>query len=207
MAAVLATRYRTLKSEGNANNEIGLPLTVLRMGPEHEAAVLEMGMYVGGEIAALAEIAMPRIGVVTSVLGVHLSRIGSIDAVEKAKGELVEALPADGVAVLNADDERVRRMSARTAARTITYGFAPEADVSARDVVSAGADGMRFTLVGGRRLDRRFDARARTPWGPERPRGGGRRARGRHRPRGDRRRARESAGRPTTAIAWCETAS
>jgi UDP-N-acetylmuramoyl-tripeptide--D-alanyl-D-alanine ligase len=71
-ATVLSARYRTLKSEGNANNEIGLPLTVLRMGPEHEAAVLEMGMYVGGEISALAEIARPRIGVVTAVLGVHL---------------------------------------------------------------------------------------------------------------------------------------
>jgi UDP-N-acetylmuramoyl-tripeptide--D-alanyl-D-alanine ligase len=147
VAAVLSRRYRTLKSEGNANNEIGLPLTILRMGPDHEAAVLEMGMYVGGEIATLARIAQPRIGVVTAVLGVHLSRIGTIDAVERAKGELVEALPADGVAILNADDPRVRRMSARTAARSMTYGFDPSADVSAANIVSAGPDGMRFTLV------------------------------------------------------------
>jgi UDP-N-acetylmuramoyl-tripeptide--D-alanyl-D-alanine ligase len=146
IAAVLSQRFNTLKSEGNANNEIGLPLTVLRMGPEHQAAVLEMGMYVGGEIATLAEIARPKIGVVTAVLGVHLSRIGSIDAVEKAKGELIEALPIDGVAVLNADDERVRRMAARTHARCITYGFDPQADVSARKVTSAGPDGMRFVL-------------------------------------------------------------
>jgi UDP-N-acetylmuramoyl-tripeptide--D-alanyl-D-alanine ligase len=147
VAAVLAERFVTLKSEGNANNEIGLPLTVLRMGPEHEAAVLEMGMYVGGEIAQLAAIARPGIGVVTAVREVHLSRIGSIGAVERAKAELVEALPADGTAILNADDARAAGMRARTAARTITYGFAPEADVRAQDVASAGLDGMRFTLI------------------------------------------------------------
>jgi UDP-N-acetylmuramoyl-tripeptide--D-alanyl-D-alanine ligase len=147
VAAVLGRRYTTLKSEGNANNEIGLPLTVLRMGPEHEAAVLEMGMYVGGEIARLAAIARPRIGVVTTVREVHLSRIGSIEAVERAKAELVEALPADGMAILNADDVRVAGMRERTAARTTTYGFAPEADVRAEDVASDGLDGMRFSLI------------------------------------------------------------
>ncbi len=147
IAAVLSQRFVTLKSEGNANNEVGLPLTVMRMGPEHEAAVLEMGMYVGGEIAQLAEIARPHIGVVTAVREVHLSRIGSIDAVERAKGELVEALPADGVAILNADDERVVRMRSRTRARAVTYGFSREADVRAEDVESAGLYGMVFTLV------------------------------------------------------------
>jgi len=148
IAAVLAERFVTLKSEGNANNEIGLPLTVLRMGPEHEAAVLEMGMYVGGEIAQLAAIAQPRIGVVTAVREVHLARIGSIGAVERAKAELVEALPADGTAILNADDARAAGMRARTTARTITYGFSQDADVRAQDVASAGLDGMRFTLIG-----------------------------------------------------------
>ena len=125
---------RTLKSEGNQNNEIGLPLTVLRIAEEHEAAALEMGMYVGGEIAQLAAIAQPRIGVVTAVHGVHLSRIGTLDAIEKAKGELIEALPSNGTAVLNADDERVRRMASRTRARNITYGFGPDADVRAEDI-------------------------------------------------------------------------
>jgi UDP-N-acetylmuramoyl-tripeptide--D-alanyl-D-alanine ligase len=149
IAAVLANRFETLKNEGNQNNEIGLPLTVLRMGPEHEAAVLEMGMYVGGEIADLARIGRPRIGVVTAVQPVHLSRIGSIDAIEKAKGELVEALPPavdGGVAVLNADDERVRRMASRTAARITTYGFDQGADITAAGIESAGADGMHFEL-------------------------------------------------------------
>ena len=153
VAAVLSTDRRTLKNEGNLNNEIGLPLTILRLGPEHEAAVLEMGMYVGGEIADLARLAKPAIGVVTAVQGVHLSRIGSLDAIEAAKGELVEALPRDGVAVLNADDERVARMAARTAARPLTYGFDDGADVRAEETQSAGFAGMRFTLhatVGGR---------------------------------------------------------
>ena len=147
VAAVLSQRFETLRSEGNANNEIGLPLTLMRLRPQHEAAVLEMGMYVGGEIAQLAAIARPQIGVVTAVLEVHLSRIGSIDAVEAAKAELVEALPADGTAILNADDPRVERMRGRTAARTITYGFSPAAEVRAEDVVAAGLDGMAFRLV------------------------------------------------------------
>jgi UDP-N-acetylmuramoyl-tripeptide--D-alanyl-D-alanine ligase len=147
IATVLSSELVTLKNEGNKNNEIGLPLTVLRLRPHHQAAVLEMGMYVGGEISELARIGRPEIGVVTAVQPVHLARIGTIDAVERAKGELVEALPADGVAVLNADDERVRRMSGRTEARVITYGFAPDASIRADDVESKGPEGMRFTLV------------------------------------------------------------
>jgi UDP-N-acetylmuramoyl-tripeptide--D-alanyl-D-alanine ligase len=146
IAAVLGQSFRTLRSEGNQNNEIGLPLTLLRLGPDHRAAVLEMGMYAGGEIADLARLARPRIGVVTSVHGVHLSRMGSLAAIEKAKGELVESLPSDGVAVLNQDDRRVRRMADRTAARVLGYGLGPDADVGADDVTSAGFEGMRFTL-------------------------------------------------------------
>ncbi len=146
IATVLATSGKTLRSEGNQNNEIGVPLTLLRLGADDVNAVLEMGMYTSGEIAHLARLARPRIGVVTAVLGVHLSRIGSLDAVERAKAELVEALPADGVAVLNADDVRVRRMARRTPARAVTYGFAPDADVGAERVRSAGTAGMRFRL-------------------------------------------------------------
>ncbi|MFL5755063.1 MAG: UDP-N-acetylmuramoyl-tripeptide--D-alanyl-D-alanine ligase [Chloroflexota bacterium] len=152
IAAVLGRRFRTLKNEGNQNNEIGLPLTVLRLRETHDTAVLEMGMYVGGEIRDLAAIGRPQIGVVTAVQPVHLSRIGTIEAVERAKGELVEALPDardGGVAVLNADDERVRRMATRTAARVVTYGFADDADVRATDVESAGVAGMRFVLRAG----------------------------------------------------------
>ncbi len=106
-------------------------------------------MYVGGEIADLAAMARPSIGVVTAVQPVHLSRIGSIEAIEAAKGELLEALPAAGTAILNADDPIVRRMAARTAARPMTYGFADDADVGAEAVTSAGTAGMRFTLRAG----------------------------------------------------------
>jgi UDP-N-acetylmuramoyl-tripeptide--D-alanyl-D-alanine ligase len=154
IASVLSKRFRTLRNEGNQNNEIGLPLTLLRLRPEHQAAVLEMGMYVGGEIADLARIAQPRIGVVTAVQAVHLSRIGSLEAIEQAKGELLEALPPDGLAVLNADDPIVRRMGDRTVARSVTYGFAADADVGAEAVESLGLAGMRFVLrAAGRRRE------------------------------------------------------
>ena len=153
IATVLESRGRTLRSEGNQNNEIGLPLTLLRLGRDDVNAVLEMGMYTGGEIAELARLGQPRIGVVTAVQGVHLSRIGSIEAIENAKAELVEALPADGTAVLNGDDPRVRRMAQRTAAPSVTYGFAADADIGAERVRSAGVGGMRFVLRIGRDAD------------------------------------------------------
>ncbi len=146
IAEVLEERFEVLRNPANWNNEIGLPMTLLRLRPEHEAAVLEMGLYTTGEIALLARLARPSIGVVTAVRGVHLSRAGSIEAIEAGKRELVEALPADGWAVLNADDQRVRRMAGHTAARVRTYGFAEDADVRASKVVSLGTQGMRFTL-------------------------------------------------------------
>lgn len=150
VAGVLGGRFRTLRTEGNQNNEVGLPLTVLRLGPEHEAAVLEMGMYTGGEIRDLALIGLPGIGIVTAIQPVHLSRIGSVEAIVDAKAELLEALPATadgGVAILNVDDERVRAMASRTTARVVTYGFAADADVRAEAVEPAGFEGMRFRLV------------------------------------------------------------
>jgi UDP-N-acetylmuramoyl-tripeptide--D-alanyl-D-alanine ligase len=146
-ATVLAQRYEVLRSAGNENNEIGLPLTLLRLRPEHDAVVLEMGLYTTGEIALLAEIARPSIGVVTAVRGVHLARAGTIDAIEAGKRELVEALPPDGWAVLNADDARVAAMAGHTRARVLTYGFAADAQVRAEDVASRGAEGMGFRLV------------------------------------------------------------
>jgi UDP-N-acetylmuramoyl-tripeptide--D-alanyl-D-alanine ligase len=147
VATVLGAALPTLRNEGNLNNEIGLPLTVLRLRAEHRAAVLEMGMYVGGEIADLARIGRPEIGVVTAVEGVHLSRIGSLEAIADAKAELVEALPADGVAILNGDNTWVRAMRKRTRARALQYGFWRGADVRAVDVASAGLDGMTFRLT------------------------------------------------------------
>ena len=147
IAAVLRTTRVVLANEGNQNNEVGLPLTLLRLAPSTEAAVLEMGMYVEGDIAHLAALARPRIGVVTAVRGVHLMRAGSLAAIEREKGRLVEALPADGTAVLNADDPLVAAMRSRTPAHVVTYGFGQDADVTARDVVARGVDGMAFRLV------------------------------------------------------------
>ena len=146
IAEVLEEDFQVLRNPANWNNEIGLPMTLLRLRPEHEAAVLEMGLYTTGEIALLAGLARPSIGVVTAVRGVHLSRAGSIEAIEAGKRELVEALPSEGWAILNADDERVMRMAGHTAARVRTYGFAADADVRATNVVSLGTEGMRFTL-------------------------------------------------------------
>jgi UDP-N-acetylmuramoyl-tripeptide--D-alanyl-D-alanine ligase len=146
VADVLAERWSVLRNEGNRNNEVGLPLTLLDLGPEHGAAVLEMGLYVPGDIALLCGIARPSLGVVTAVRGVHLARAGSLDAIVAGKRELVEALPAHGVAVLNADDPLVRTMDAHTPARVLRYGFGPDADVTAHEVVALGTHGMRFTL-------------------------------------------------------------
>lgn len=145
-ARVLAQRFRTLKSAGNRNNEIGLPLTLLDLRPEHERAVLEMGMYTTGEIALLCELARPAVGVVTMIGPVHLERVGSMEGIVRAKRELVEALPADGVAVLNKDDERVMGMTAHTRARVFTYGLNRSADLWASNIHSMGLQGVRFTL-------------------------------------------------------------
>lgn len=144
--AVLSRSYRTLKSEGNYNNEIGLPLTVLNLRPHHQQMVLEMGMYALGEIALLCDIARPSIGMITIIGPVHMSRLGSLEAIVAAKQELVEALPGDGVAILNYDEPLVMGMAQHTDARVFTYGLDPQADLWADDIVSMGLDGVRFTL-------------------------------------------------------------
>ncbi|MEO6350344.1 MAG: UDP-N-acetylmuramoyl-tripeptide--D-alanyl-D-alanine ligase, partial [Candidatus Limnocylindrales bacterium] len=148
VAEVLSESWNVLRNDANENNEIGLPLTMLRLAPEHEAAVFEMGMYTPGDISVLAALARPSIGVVTAVRGTHLSRAGSIDEIERGKRELVEALPPGGTAVLNADDPRVARMAGAVPANVsvITYGFDRAADVTATEVESLGFDGMRFRL-------------------------------------------------------------
>lgn len=149
VSTVLATRYHTLSTEGNLNNEIGLPLTLLKLTRQHERAVLEMGMYDVGEIALLAEISQPKVGLITNVGPSHLERLGTIERIAQAKSELVQALPpADdgGVAILNHDDERVLPMANLTQARVLTYGLSPDADLWASDVVSAGLEGIRFVF-------------------------------------------------------------
>ena len=145
-ADVLSRTMRTLRNEGNLNSETGLPMTLLRLEPEDEVAVLEMSMYTVGEIARLAEIAQPEVGVVLAVHPAHLERAGSIERIAQAKAELPRALPKDGLAVLNADDARVAAMREMTAADVRTFGLDPRAEVRAEDVVSMGLDGTEFTL-------------------------------------------------------------
>jgi UDP-N-acetylmuramoyl-tripeptide--D-alanyl-D-alanine ligase len=143
-AAVLHQRFVTLKNQGNLNNEIGLPLTVLELNEQHQRVVLEMGMYDLGEIAQLCHIAQPHVGVVTNVGPVHLERLGTIERITQAKTELVQALPAGGVAILNADDPRVAAMASRTQARILWYGLNPTADLWADEIEGEGLDGIRF---------------------------------------------------------------
>ena len=148
IAEVLSTRYRILKSPGNLNNEIGLPLTMLRLSAGHQRAVMEMGFYVPGEIAFLCDIALPQVGVVTNVGTVHAERAGSQEAIARGKGELVQALPPapEGVAILNFDDPWVQKMEERTKARVFFYGLSPEAHLWADQVVGLGLDGIRFRM-------------------------------------------------------------
>jgi UDP-N-acetylmuramoyl-tripeptide--D-alanyl-D-alanine ligase len=150
VAGVLGSRRRVLKTEGNLNSEIGLPMSVLNgLGPGErpEVAVLEMGMYTVGDIRYLARLARPRLGVVTAVLPVHLERLGTMDRIQQAKQELVEELPAEGVAVLNADDPRVSTMAQATRARVVRYGVAEDAAVRAENIQSHGLRGVEFDLL------------------------------------------------------------
>jgi UDP-N-acetylmuramoyl-tripeptide--D-alanyl-D-alanine ligase len=147
-ADVLGQRYRTMKNPGNLNNEIGLPVSLLKITEGHERAVLEMGFYVPGEIALLCEIAQPQVGVITNISQVHLERAGTIEAIVQGKGELVESLPPapEGVAVLNYDDPLTRIMSERTRAKVFYYGLSPEADLWASDILGLGLEGVRFVM-------------------------------------------------------------
>jgi len=145
---VLSTRYRTLKSPGNLNNEIGLPMTMTRLSSGYQHAVVEMGFYVPGEIAFLCDIALPQIGVVTNIGTVHAERAGSQEAIARGKAELVQALPPapEGVAILNFDDPWVRQMEEKTKARVFFYGLSPEAHLWADKVEGLGLEGIRFRM-------------------------------------------------------------
>jgi UDP-N-acetylmuramoyl-tripeptide--D-alanyl-D-alanine ligase len=149
IAHVLSTRFRVLKSEGNFNNHFGLPLMLLKIEPEHDIAVIEMGMSHTGEIAALAKIAQPEIGVVTNVAPVHLEFFDSLAGIARAKYELVQALPATGVAVLNADDGYVSQFGRDFRGKVVLYGLRASADVRAENIQPLGSDGSAFDVVVG----------------------------------------------------------
>ncbi len=147
-AALLAQHYSVLKNPGNRNNEIGLPLTLLELEPQHEVAVLEMGFYVPGEIQTLCEIAQPQVGVITNIGTVHAERAGSQETIAKGKAELVQSLPPspEGVAILNMDDEWVREMRTQTPARVLSYGIKEKSDLIAHSIQSHGLDGISCVL-------------------------------------------------------------
>ena len=147
IAHVLSARFRVLKSEGNFNNHFGLPLMLLKLEPEHDVAVIEMGMSHAGEIRALAKIAQPEIGVVTNVAPVHLEFFDSVAGIARAKYELVESLPAGGTAVLNADDEYVSQFGRDFKGKVVMYGTRATADVRAESVRNRGAAGSEFDVV------------------------------------------------------------
>ncbi len=146
IAAVLARRFSLLKSEASFNNQWGLPLTLLRLTSEHEAAVVEIGTNQPGEIATLTALAAPTIGVVTTVAEVHTEFLGSLEGVREEKAALVRALPVSGVAVLNADDPRVLGMAADTPARVVTFGTTPNADVHVASPVAEDSKTIGFTV-------------------------------------------------------------
>jgi len=147
VAQVLRTHYKVLKTEGNYNNHFGVPLTLLRLERDHDVAVVEMGMNHAGEIRALTKIAEPDWAVVSNVAPVHLEYFPEgIEGIAKAKYELVEALPKDGIAILNGDDERVAAFARGMKDRAVLYGTQPGLAVRAVEIEEAGLDGTRFRV-------------------------------------------------------------
>jgi UDP-N-acetylmuramoyl-tripeptide--D-alanyl-D-alanine ligase len=149
IAHVLGVGFRVRKSEGNFNNHFGLPLMLLKLEPEDDVAVIEMGMSHAGEIRALATIAQPEIGVVTNVAPVHLEFFDSLAGIARAKYELIESLPASGTAVLNADDEYVSQFGRGFKGKVLMYGTRGTAEVRAENIRSKGTEGLEFDVVMG----------------------------------------------------------
>jgi UDP-N-acetylmuramoyl-tripeptide--D-alanyl-D-alanine ligase len=146
IAHLLGKHFNVLRSEANRNTDLSLPLALMELDPSHQIAVLEMGMLAVGEIQYLAGLAQPKVGVVTNVGPIHLERLGTIERIAQAKSELVQALPANGLAVLNGDDPRVRGMARATDAPACFFGTSPQSDVWASEVRSLGLDGTAATF-------------------------------------------------------------
>jgi UDP-N-acetylmuramoyl-tripeptide--D-alanyl-D-alanine ligase len=148
VAQVLGARYRVMKSQGNLNNAFGMPLQLLRLEAEHEVAVIEMGMNHAGEIAELARVAEPNWAVVSNVAPVHLEYFADgIEGIARAKYELIQALPPDGIAVLNCDDERVAKFGNGLGDHAVFYGTGECAEVRAVQIAELGAEGVVFTVT------------------------------------------------------------
>ncbi len=146
IASVLATRYKTLKTAGNLNNHIGLPLTLLTLDETYGAAVLEMGMRGLGEIDLLASLARPNVAVITNIGEAHLERLGSIENIAQAKSEILNHLDPHGCAVLNGDDPRVRAVAGKYKGRKLFYGLAEGNDIKAGGITSVEGKATAFTV-------------------------------------------------------------
>jgi UDP-N-acetylmuramoyl-tripeptide--D-alanyl-D-alanine ligase len=147
VTSVLGQRWRTLKTDGNLNNRIGVPQTLFRLAARHEAAVIEMGVDDMGQTTRLCEIVRPTLGLITNIGPDHLEFFGSMDRSAESKAELLAELPADGAAILNADDRYFGLFVARTRCRVVSFGLAAVADVRAEDIAPHGRDGAQFRLV------------------------------------------------------------
>ncbi len=146
VAAVLAQRWRTLKTEGNFNNRIGVPHTLFRLTARHQAAVIEMGVDHQGQTTRLCEIVRPMVGLITNIGPDHLEFFGSMEGSAQAKAELLDMLPADGTAILNADDPYFDYLASRAQCRVVSFGFSEMADVRASRVTSDARQGTTFRL-------------------------------------------------------------
>lgn len=145
-AALLGGSFQVLKSEANLNNHLGLALSVLKLDPEHEVAVLEMGMSSPGEIRTLVGIAPPDTAVVTNIAPVHLEFLKTLEAVAEAKAEIIDGLKPGGTAVLNGDDAWGKILAKRASGRVISFGFGDEAEIRASELAFLGYDGLRFRV-------------------------------------------------------------
>jgi UDP-N-acetylmuramoyl-tripeptide--D-alanyl-D-alanine ligase len=147
VAGVMAHRWKVLKTEGNLNNRIGVPQTLFRLNGRHEGAIIEMGIDNIGQTTRLCEMARPTIGIITNIGPNHLEFFGSMEGSVQAKAELLDLLPSDGTAVLNADDPYYDYLASRARCRVVSFGFSSKADVRAMDVKSDGRDGTIFRLL------------------------------------------------------------
>lgn len=147
-AHVLASQFLTLKNLGNLNTEVGLPLTLFNLESKHRLAVLELAMRGPGQIHELAQVAQPEVGVITNVGVAHIELLGSQENIAQAKGELLECLPENGLAVLNGDDPQVRSQAARARCPVVYFGLSEDVDFKASEIQTAGTAGLSFTVTG-----------------------------------------------------------
>jgi len=146
-AAIVSLKFHTHKNTGNFNNLIGLPLTLLELNSNYERAVVELGMNDFGEIKRLSEISRPDVGAITNIGRAHLEKLGGLDGVARAKGELVESFGPDNIFVVNLDDPRVESIASKTSCKKLTYGIKNEsASLRAKDIVQEGLTGIRFVM-------------------------------------------------------------